>query len=339
MSNLSRLQNNLLTLGAVLGTLCLLAALAGILLGAKPLIFRSGSMSPAIATGSLGVSVPVEAREIKTGDVVSVENSAGVRITHRVVVSDVADGAATVTLKGDANAVPDPEPYVLKKADRVVFSAPLLGYGVAWLSSPAAMFVGGLFTAYLLYVAFGTGRHSHRRQEPPRGEHSGDHQSNPDPKPGRHRKQKAASAAAVIVLVPAGALHAGSPGHAAFLDAASATAAFSAASLQAPTLACTNSGNYDVVLTLTRPGGPATEYELTSATPAKTWSSGSWTAGNSVSYTVDADDPAFTFSQTTNVTFLGFSKIGLWTSPTATSLITYTPKVVLGLIPAKLRCA
>lgn len=347
MRNLSRLQNRLLTLGAVLGTLCLLAALAGMMLGAKPLIFRSGSMSPAIATGSLGISVPVEAQEIRTGDIISAENAAGVRITHRVVATDVANGAATLALKGDANTIPDPEPYVLRTADRVVFSAPLLGYGVAWLSSPAAMFVGGLFTAYLLYVAFGS--RPGRREQPPsdagsdNDEEPGNKEPGRRPNPGkkaRHSsKRLAITTVTSLALVAAGALQTSAPSQAAFMDTASASAGFTATSLQTPIMTCTNSGSYNVTLTLTHPGGPATLYELNSAVPARTWSSGTWSAGSSINYTVDADHPSFTFNQTTNVTFRGLSKIGLWSSPAATKVVTYTPQDVLGLIPPKLRCA
>ena len=163
---LSRTHNRLLTVGAVLGSLCVIATLAGLLVGAKPLIFRSGSMSPAITTGALGVSVPVQASEIRVGDVLSVENTSGIRITHRVVRVVTNNGIASVTLKGDANGVPDAAPYTLREADRVIFSAPLLGYVVAWLNSSAAVFAGGLFTAYLLYLAFGR-RGSSR---PPRDE-------------------------------------------------------------------------------------------------------------------------------------------------------------------------
>lgn len=62
--------------------LCLLITLAGILLGAKPLIFRSGSMEPAIPTGSLPLSLPVDVASLRPGDIVSVTNSSDVRITR-----------------------------------------------------------------------------------------------------------------------------------------------------------------------------------------------------------------------------------------------------------------
>lgn len=350
MSKLPPLQNNLLTLGAVLGTLCLLAALAGMMLGAKPLIFRTGSMSPAIATGALAITFPVEAREIRTGDIISVENAAGVRITHRVVSSEVGNGAATVRLKGDANPVADGEPYVLRTADRVVLSVPLLGYGIAWLSSPAAMFVGGLFTAFLLYLAFGSARTNRADERPEDHDDSG----NAEPvtalaarpgarrKAGRRSKRMAATSVASLALVVAGTLQTSAPSQAAFMDTASATAGFTATSLQAPTMTCTNSGSYNVTLTLTHPGGPATLYELNSAVPVRTWTTGTWSAGGSVNYLVDANHSAFTFNQTTNVTFRGLSKVGLWTSQAATRLVAYTPEtniLFIGLTPAKLRCA
>lgn len=338
MRNLSRLQNRLLTLGAVLGTICLLAALTGILLGAKPLVFRSGSMSPSIATGALGVSLPVEAQEIRTGDIISVENAAGVRITHRVVTSEMAaNGTAALTLKGDANAVIDPQPYVLRSADRVVFSVPLLGYGVAWLSSSAAVFVAGLFTAYLLYVAFGS-RQGKRGDQPPNDAEPGD-QNSPDPKTG-HRKRRAVSVLATVVLIPAGALHGSAPSQAAFMDTASATGSFTARSLQAPALTCTNSGN-DVILTLTQPGDFGTNYELKSTMPMKTWRTGTWTPGAIVSVTIDADDSMITSPQAKDVTFTAGNKFSTWNSALSSKVVRYTPShsvAGVGVLPPSLAC-
>jgi signal peptidase len=333
MRNLSRLQNNLLTLGAVLGALCLVAALTGILLGAKPLVFRSGSMAPTIATGALGVSLPVDAQEIRTGDIISVENTAGVRITHRVVTSDVSQGTATLTLKGDANAVVDPQPYVLQTADRVVFTVPLLGYAVAWLSSSVAVFVGGLFTAYLLYVAFGS-RQGKRRDQPPHDEEPGD-QNSPGNKAGRRSRHKAVSVLATIVLIPVGALHASAPSQAAFMDTASATGSFTARSLQAPALTCTTSGN-DVIMTLTQPGDFGTNYELKSTMPMRTWRTGTWTPGAIVSVTIDADDPMITSPQARNVTFTAANKFSAWSSALTSKVVYYTPAI--GLVPAKVAC-
>lgn len=339
MRNLSRLQNNLLTLGAILGTLCLVAALTGILLGAKPLVFRSGSMSPTIATGALGVSLPVEAQEIRTGDIISVENAAGVRITHRVVTSEVANGTAILTLKGDANAVADPEPYVLRTADRVVFSIPLLGYAVAWLSSSAAVFAGGLFTAYLLYLAFGAPARRGSQPEPPQPETRprAGHRSS---RRGRRATRLTAMSLASLSVLTGGALRTAAPSQAAFTDGALATGQFTATTLAAPTLACQNSGSYNVTFTLTHAGDFGTLYELSTLVPARLWASGSW-PGSPVSVTIDADHSAFNnFNQETDVEFRAWSKFGSWASVPALRTVRYTPEsgILFLTTPAKLRC-
>jgi hypothetical protein len=78
------LRETLLNLGAGLGVMCLLAAVAAIGFGIRPLVFRSGSMGPEIGTGALGLARTVPAAELAVGDVVSVVNSRGVRVTHRV---------------------------------------------------------------------------------------------------------------------------------------------------------------------------------------------------------------------------------------------------------------
>lgn len=150
-------QRVLLDTGAVLGTVCLLFAAAALIFGLTPLIFASGSMGPSIPTGSLGLAVPVRVADLVPGDVVSVVNSEGTRITHRVV-ENRQDG---LILKGDANPVADLQPYVTENADKLVFSVPFLGHVVSWLSTPWAYFLGGLLAAYLLYVAFFKGSNSH----------------------------------------------------------------------------------------------------------------------------------------------------------------------------------
>lgn len=144
-----------LTAGAIVGVLCIVLALASMVFGLTPLVFRSGSMSPTIGTGALGFARTVPAGEIREGDVVSIVNDAGTRITHRVVDAQPAGGeAAALTLKGDANQVADLTPSVVTSAERVFFHVERLGYVVSWLSSPAAAFLGGLLAGVLLMVGF-----------------------------------------------------------------------------------------------------------------------------------------------------------------------------------------
>ena len=141
-----------LTLGAVVGTLCILAALAAVVLDVRPLVFRSGSMSPTIGTGALAIAQRVDASTLEVGQVVSVPTQAGERVTHRIQAVQHQDGSAVLQLKGDANETPDAAPYVVTHADKVVFSVPWLGYAVGWAAGPTGLFVLGLYAAFLLRV-------------------------------------------------------------------------------------------------------------------------------------------------------------------------------------------
>lgn len=144
-----------LTVGAVLGVLCILAALAGLIFGIKPLVFRSGSMAPAMDTGALAFARQVPAEQVHIDDVVSVDNTAGARVTHRVVdIETLSGGETALTLRGDANRVDDPAPYITDSVDRVVFHIDKAGYAVTWLSSPAMRVVIVAGAIALLVTAF-----------------------------------------------------------------------------------------------------------------------------------------------------------------------------------------
>lgn len=152
-----------LTVGAVAGVVCVLMAAGAFLFGLTPLMFRSGSMAPAIPTGSLALAREVPATEVVPGDVVSVLADNGNRITHRVAaVGERTGNSVPLTLKGDANSAPDDTPYVVSEVQRVLFSAPLLGYLVAWLSTPTALAAGIILTVWLLVVVFRRSPPTHR---------------------------------------------------------------------------------------------------------------------------------------------------------------------------------
>lgn len=144
----------LLTLGAVLGTICLVLTITSIVFGIKPLIFRSGSMAPTIETGALAFSKTVPAMNLNVGDVVSVIANSGVRVTHRITKIDTQGTNSVLTLKGDANSIEDAETYVVVSADKILFSTAKAGYLIAWLSGPIGTFTAGLFVALVLLLAF-----------------------------------------------------------------------------------------------------------------------------------------------------------------------------------------
>jgi signal peptidase I len=155
-SRVRALREVLLTVGAALGTACIVVALASVFFGITPLVFRSGSMAPAVRTGDLGIAHHVSADEIRRGDIVSVENSRGVRVTHRVVSSKVIGNSATLVLKGDANETADIEPYVVTSAERLMFSIPKAGYAVTFMSGPLGMFFGGLLAGAVILLLLGS---------------------------------------------------------------------------------------------------------------------------------------------------------------------------------------
>jgi len=151
-----RAADVLLTLGAALGVASVLLAVASVLLGVQPLILQSGSMSPTISTGSLALAREVPADRIRVGDVVSVPGPDGRRVTHRVEKVSSAPsmpGAFSLVLRGDANPVPDRDPYLVTEADRVFLHVPGLGYLAAWLSGPLGMFLAGLAVAAVIASA------------------------------------------------------------------------------------------------------------------------------------------------------------------------------------------
>ncbi|PZT94753.1 MAG: signal peptidase I [Gordonia sp. (in: high G+C Gram-positive bacteria)] len=159
-----------LTVGAIAGVLCVVAAVVSASFGLSPLVFRSNSMAPAIDVGDVAISRSVPAIDIRPGDIVSVSRADGTRITHRVVSIDARVGnSATMTLRGDANNVNDPEPYTVTDADRVAFRVPGLGYVLTLFANPYSWAIAALLTLSLLFVAF---RPDKQLREPNSGRHS-----------------------------------------------------------------------------------------------------------------------------------------------------------------------
>jgi signal peptidase I len=224
-----------LTLGAVLGVVCIVVTAAGFAFGVKPLIFRSGSMSPDIHTGDMAISRTVEASALKRGDVVSVVNSGGERVTHRLVNAARQGRARQLTLKGDANKKVDTEVYTVTKAERVLFTIPKAGYVVDAAMSPIGVFVLGLYVAALLVTIF-------RRGSPPDSESSagsgGSRRSSRRGKPSRVASRSIAFAvvgSTLMIATPAVAtpwVDESPPGATAVLTAATS------ATIPAPVVSC-----------------------------------------------------------------------------------------------------
>ena len=140
--------DRLLTLAALVGVLTLTLTIGAHVSGYEPLVVRSGSMEPTISTGAMVLVRDVPVERIEPGDVVSVVRPDGTRVMHRVLTADMSSSHVTLTLKGDANQDPDPEPVIVDEALELVWTVPSIGRAAAFLASaPGGFALGCLITA------------------------------------------------------------------------------------------------------------------------------------------------------------------------------------------------
>jgi signal peptidase len=102
----------------------------------------SGSMEPAIGTGSVVFVAEVPADQVQEQDVITYRDDGGHLITHRVIEKHQADDSLRFVTKGDANDAPDGEPvYRGDLVGTVLFSIPLIGYVVAFGNTTAGYLI------------------------------------------------------------------------------------------------------------------------------------------------------------------------------------------------------
>jgi signal peptidase I len=134
----------LFNLVAVLGAVSIALVVLALVFHISLVLFRSGSMSPTIPTGSLAVVKRIPAAHAKIGDIVTVDRPNGqLPVTHRVVSTTPGpDGTTSLVLKGDANRLPDSSPYRVKTVRLVIWHVARLARVVVWFSQPLVL--GGL---------------------------------------------------------------------------------------------------------------------------------------------------------------------------------------------------
>lgn len=140
---------------SILMTLVIL--LAALLVGLyifkiRPYIVKTGSMEPAIHTGSVVfVNQRTELSEIKVGDVISFRKGGEMLVTHRVV--KIEDGKYTT--KGDANNTNDPEPVTEENyIGKTVTVLPGLGGLFSFLKTTAGRVTALCIVGALLAISF-----------------------------------------------------------------------------------------------------------------------------------------------------------------------------------------
>jgi signal peptidase len=139
----SVVRSTLLNLAAAGGLVCILLVVLALVFNVSLIMFKTGSMSPTIPTGSLAVVKQIPAADARVGDVVTVDRPGQLPITHRVVsVAAASGGARELVLKGDANDTIDPAPYTVTTVRTVLWSVPGLAYLIVWFGNPFV--IGGL---------------------------------------------------------------------------------------------------------------------------------------------------------------------------------------------------
>ncbi|HLG71573.1 MAG TPA: signal peptidase I [Chloroflexota bacterium] len=103
-------------------------------------VVLSGSMEPAIRTGSVIVATAVDPKMLQVGDVITFLTPDGQEnITHRIVgIHGDAQGHVSFITKGDANGVEDQNEIRFDHlAGKVTLTIPYVGYFFKFIGSPS----------------------------------------------------------------------------------------------------------------------------------------------------------------------------------------------------------
>lgn len=141
-------------LTGLLAALAVLLVLSALNVGVRSYTVSSGSMSPALSTGSL-VFVTSE-KTYKPGDVITFKGATGNKyVTHRIVKLEQGQKGVQYVTKGDVNQNPDedrvPDNRVMGK---VVFHIPRLGYLMAFLRTKTGLILFMFAIVLLLLLVF-----------------------------------------------------------------------------------------------------------------------------------------------------------------------------------------
>ena len=141
-------------------------------LGVTPLVVLSGSMSgdapDHIEAGDLIFVVPVEAQDLKVGDVITYMEGSTV-VTHRIIeIITGEDGKLQFRTKGDANNTADKDPVHQDKLVGIYRSRiPMVGDLAIFMQTPLGMiiFIGVPLVAFLGYDMVRRQKHAAKDQQ------------------------------------------------------------------------------------------------------------------------------------------------------------------------------
>ena len=114
-------------------------------------IVLSGSMEPAIMTGSLVVIKPLS--DYNVGDIITFGGKTSVPTTHRIVKVRVESGEKVFTTKGDANGSQDSKEISQKDViGKVLFSIPYMGYVFDFAKRPVGLVIFVIIPAGIVAI-------------------------------------------------------------------------------------------------------------------------------------------------------------------------------------------
>ncbi|HEY6736664.1 MAG TPA: signal peptidase I [Candidatus Saccharimonadia bacterium] len=128
----------------------------------------TGSMAPAIPTGSLVIIQSVPPGDIQVGDIVTYKDPRNLRrtITHRVIKCETQAGITFFTTKGDANSQPDPRIASGAVVGQVRWHVPYVGHVVELIKTPYGLAL--LVVIPGLWVIWDEGRRLRRALQQPK---------------------------------------------------------------------------------------------------------------------------------------------------------------------------
>lgn len=138
----------------ICGAVVVIAAMACLLLHIRPAVVVSGSMEPAIQTGSMVfIDMDYQASDVVERDIIAFDAN-GIMVTHRVKEM-TEEGFVT---KGDANTDPDPATVSADRyMGRVIMWIPWIGYATKFLSliQGKVLVIAAFISIVLIYSLLG----------------------------------------------------------------------------------------------------------------------------------------------------------------------------------------
>jgi signal peptidase len=120
------------------------------MLGFRPSIISSGSMTPTLQVGDVIITVEASPNDIKIGDIIQYSRENEI-IAHRVVDIQQQEGTKYFITKGDDNNAPDPDPVSPSQViGKTVFTIPKLG----WVSIAIKTFFAEVYTFFTTNLTY-----------------------------------------------------------------------------------------------------------------------------------------------------------------------------------------